>query len=60
VPPGDDPHPVKLLDLIMLTMLRGRERTAEEYGELLASAGFTLTKVTATRSPNSLIEAVPA
>ena len=36
----------------------GLERTAEEYRELLASAGFELTRIIPTKSPFSIIEAV--
>lgn len=49
-----------MLDLEMLLMLHGRERTRSEYSELLRQAGFRLTKVIPTVSPLSVIEAVPA
>lgn len=45
VPPGDGPHPSKLLDLHMLVLLGGRERTEAEYGALLAAAGFAMRRV---------------
>ena len=35
----------KMIDLTMLGMLTGRERTAEEHAELLTAAGFTLDRV---------------
>jgi SAM-dependent methyltransferase len=60
LPPGDTPHPGKMLDLVMLTLTGGRERTEAEYAALLASAGFTLTRVVPTASQASVIEAVPA
>jgi hypothetical protein len=59
VPPGNEPHPAKSLDLIMLVALGGRERSEIEYGDLLASAGFRLTRVVSTGSPMSVLEAVP-
>lgn len=59
VPPGNEPHPSKLMDFVMLTALGGRERTANEYRQLLNDAGFRLTQVIATDSPMSVIEAVP-
>jgi hypothetical protein len=34
-----------MVDLLMLGLLEGRERTAEEYRELLAHNGFTVTDV---------------
>lgn len=46
-----------MLDLEMLLMLRGRERTRAQYSELLAGAGFQLTRVIPTVSPLSVIEA---
>lgn len=60
VPEGNEPHYSKLLDLEMLTSPGGIERTAEEYRELLAHAGFALTKIVPTKSPFSIIEAVKA
>jgi precorrin-6B methylase 2 len=49
-----------LLDLHMLVILGGRERTAAEYESLLSSAGFEPSKVTNTISGFSLIEATAA
>jgi precorrin-6B methylase 2 len=58
--PGDDsPHFGKLLDLTMMAMLSGRERTAAEFDMLLAAAGFGLERVVHTPAPTSLIEARP-
>jgi SAM-dependent methyltransferase len=59
VPAGDTPHPSKVMDFSMLVLLQGRERTRDEYGALLARAGFRLTRVVQTSSPVSVIEAVP-
>jgi hypothetical protein len=47
-----------LMDLNMLVMLRGRERTLREYDALLHAAGLRVGRVLQTRSPFSLIEAV--
>lgn len=60
VPEGNEPHYSKLLDLEMLASPGGIERTAEEYSELLAQAGFRLTKIVPTKSPFSIVEAVKA
>lgn len=57
IPPGDDPHPGKLLDLEMLVVASGKERTEAEYAELVADAGFRLTRVVTTQSPASVVEA---
>jgi hypothetical protein len=37
----------------------GKERTEAEYGDLFAKAGFKLTQVIPTKSPLSLVEAIP-
>ncbi len=60
LPPGNAPHPGKLLDIMMLVGPGGQERTEQEYGNLLAKAGFRLTHVVPTHSAASVIEAVPA
>lgn len=59
IPPGDEPHPGKLGDFVMLTALGGQERTAEEYSQLLDRAGFRLSRVVSTASPLSVLEGVP-
>jgi hypothetical protein len=57
LPPGNTPHPGKLLDMMMLVGPGGRERTEEEYAALLAKAGLRLTRVVPTASPVSVVEA---
>ena len=56
IPPGDAPHPGKLVDFVMLTALGGQERTAEEYDRLLDDAGFRLKRIFPTASPMSVVE----
>lgn len=46
-----------LLDLEMLVGPGGRERTEPEFRTLLAAAGLTITSITPTASPVSVIEA---
>jgi len=58
IPPGNDSSPAKFIDLIMLLMAGGRERTEEEYRLLLQASGFELTRVIPTPSMLSIIEAV--
>jgi hypothetical protein len=53
------PHLGKLLDIEMIAFVGGKERTAAEFRQLLAKAGFALQRVVQTRSPLSLLEAVP-
>jgi hypothetical protein len=57
VPEDDAPHFSKLLDLEMLVMLGGRERTLAEYRRLLDAAGLQLLDVQPTPSPVSVLEA---
>jgi hypothetical protein len=59
LPPGDTPHPGKMLDMAMLTIPGGEERTEAEYAALLDKAGFRLTRVVPTASPVSIVEAAP-
>ena len=40
VPPGNEPHGRKWLDVLMLTLLGGRERDEEQWRVLLSGAGF--------------------
>lgn len=51
------PSVAPLLDLDMLVMHTGKERTANEYGALFASAGLKLTKVVTTASVYAVLEA---
>ena len=60
LPPMNEPHIGPLIDLNMMVMTGGAERTEVEYRELLAKSGFRMDRVTATRSPFSVIEAAPA
>jgi hypothetical protein len=59
VPPGNTPAYAKLLDLLMLVYAGGRERTAAEYRDLLASAGLSMKRILPTGSALSIIEATP-
>ena len=58
VPEGNEPHPSKILDLAMLALPGGLERTEAEYAALFEKAGFRLNRVIPTMSPFSVIEAV--
>ena len=60
LPPGDTPHPGKVLDMVMLVVPGGRERTEPEYAALLQKAGFRLERVVPTASPVSIVEAFPS
>jgi hypothetical protein len=60
LPSDNSPHPGKILDMVMLTVTGGEERTEEEYGALLAKAGLRMTRVVPTASAASIVEAVVA
>ncbi|MBO1075239.1 ArsR family transcriptional regulator [Roseomonas marmotae] len=49
-----------LMDMNMLVMLPGRERSLAEYSDLLARAGFGEVVLTRTQSPMAVITAVPS
>jgi L-alanine-DL-glutamate epimerase-like enolase superfamily enzyme len=59
VPQGSEPHMSKLTDMQMLVLAGGRERTREEFQQLLAHSGFRITAVVPTQSFVSVVEAVP-
>ena len=58
--PGNEPDMGKIIDLEMLVVASGKERTEAEYRALLAGAGWRLTRVLPTKSPTQIVEAVPA
>ena len=60
IPEGHDPAFAKFMDLNMLVMTGGLERTATEYATLFRAAGLKLSRVLPTHSVCSIIEATPA
>jgi hypothetical protein len=61
ITPGNEPSNSKLWDVVMLALTRGgRERTEEEYAELYAQAGLTLTRVVSTHAVVSIVEGTAA
>jgi hypothetical protein len=58
VPEASGPHFGKTLDVIMLAVTGGRERSRIEYGALLERSGFRLERVLPTGSEYSIVEAV--
>jgi hypothetical protein len=59
VGPANEPPDVPFLDLMMLVMTEGRERTKEEFARLFAAASFRLVSLDRTCTPLSVIEAAP-
>ena len=56
VPHGNEPHESKFMDLNMLIITGGRERTEYEYRALFERSGLRLNQITATRSEVSVVE----
>jgi hypothetical protein len=59
IPAGNEPALGKIIDLEMLVMPGGRERTEQQFRDLFDRAGFTLTRIVPTQSPLSVVEARP-
>ena len=58
ITPGNSPFMGKFLDLSMLTIVGGRERTRAEYEHLLVASGFRLSRVIPTALPYSIVEGI--
>ena len=59
LPVDDSPGPGRWLDLHMMLLSGGRERTTEEYSILLGKAGLRLDRIVPTRHPAiAILEAV--
>ena len=58
VPTGNEPSFGKLMDINMMVLPGGKERTADEYRALYAAAGFKLSRIVPTSGVMSLIEGV--
>jgi hypothetical protein len=58
VPETPGPHFGKTLDIIMLAVTGGRERTTAQHRALLAGTGFELARVLPTASQYSIVEAL--
>lgn len=59
VPPGDEPDQIKGIDVVMLAITGGLERTEAQYASLFDRAGLRLERVIQTRGPISILEASP-
>ena len=56
IAPGNEPSFAKLLDLTMMVLPGGKERTAVEYQRLMEASGFELTQIILTSCDVSIIE----
>jgi O-methyltransferase len=60
VPDDPGPHWSKMVDIHMLTLVGGRQRTCQEYAALFESAGFCFEREIDTGADISILEAVAA
>lgn len=60
IPPDPGPHWSKMLDIHMLMLLGGRQRTRQQYQALLANAGLSFEREIDTGADISILEAAPA
>ena len=60
IPEGNEPHVGKLLDIEMLLVPGGRERTRAQFDKIFAAAGLKLTKVIPTATHLSIVEGIRA
>jgi len=59
LPDNDLPGAGRFMDIAMMVLTGGKERSVDEYRELLGAAGFRLTKTVAVPGDFSIIEALP-
>jgi hypothetical protein len=57
IPADNEPNPIKLIDVNMLVVTGGKERTHAEYATVLDAAGLRLERVITTSQPISVLEA---
>lgn len=61
IPTGNTGHPGKFMDINMMAMTGGKERTEAEYASLFANSGLKLERVIYTNSPTlSILEVTKA
>ena len=56
--PGNQPFTGKFLDLVMLLIPSGKERTDAEYRTIYEEAGFELARIVSTYTKLSIVEGV--
>jgi hypothetical protein len=58
LPEKPGPHPAHVLDVIMLALTGGRERTRADHEALMRAGGFRLERIVPTGNPESVIVGV--
>jgi hypothetical protein len=56
MPPANQPHPGKIIDIFLMVQLKGRERTEDEFRDLYKRAGLKLTRIVHNPSMLSIVE----
>ena len=57
IPPGNEAHSGRTMDMVMLLLVPGHERTRAEFEAVFDRAGFHITRVIPTAGALSMIEA---
>lgn len=57
IPEGNEPNPNKYIDIVMLAVTGGRERTQAQFARLFEAAGLRLQRVMLTSAPIAVLEA---
>lgn len=57
--PGRETSIQKFIDLQLMILSPGQERTEAQYRQLFEAAGFALTRIVPTASPYSILEGIP-
>jgi len=60
IPEGDLPHPGKFMDIAMLMLTQGRDRTKAELADLFEQADLQQVETVALSAPSSLVVAMAA
>lgn len=59
MPEDNLPHPNKTMDIVMMGLLSGRQRTLKEWETIISPIGFKLNKTYPTKSIFTILEYVP-
>lgn len=59
IPEGDVPHPGKFMDITMMALSEGRDRTQQEFAEIFEKARLRLTETTHLAGSSSVVVGVP-
>lgn len=60
IPAGNDPHFGKTVDMVMMTVLNGQNRTRAHYEELIKGAGFEIVRFSEPSPQAAVLEAAVA